>query len=64
MDEEEIVIDQVEKRSMVMKLIIILVITSVVVGIGFFTYRFFNRNFGPVNEAAKQTLAELGDTKN
>ncbi|MGL5352486.1 MAG: DUF6241 domain-containing protein [Clostridium sp.] len=59
MDEEEIVIDLTEKRSKVMKLIIILLITAVVVGIGFFAYRFVNRNFGPVNEAAKETLNEI-----
>lgn len=62
-DEEEVVIESKEKIRKVMKLIMVLVVAAVVVGIGFFSFRFFNRNFGPVNEAAKETLSEIKETK-
>lgn len=54
----------VENKGKLVKVIVIVnVILLIVVGT-FFVYRFFNREFGSVNEAAKETLSEIKAIEN
>lgn len=58
MDEEKDA-QGVENKGKLVKLIVIVnsvLLTAVIV---FFIYNLFNKNFGPVNEAAKETLSEI-----
>ena len=63
MDEEkgeyEEDVQAVKNKGKLVKLIVIVNSVLLIAVIGFFIYNFFNKNFGPVNEAAKETLSEI-----
>lgn len=49
----------VQNKRKLVKVVVIVNSVLLIAVIGFFVYNFFNKNFGSVNEAAKETLSEI-----
>ncbi|SDO83050.1 DUF6241 domain-containing protein [Clostridium gasigenes] len=51
----------VQNKRKLVKVVVIVNSVLLIAVIGFFAYNLFNKNFGSVNEAAKETLSEIKD---